>query len=301
MARYLERTDGILRMLKINFITSLDQSGQTNFNWNPVLQIFTKLTEEEAQKLTSNSDSVLHYMIFNKENENSIKSIVGKARENARGVQDHITKEVWECINEFYIKLSDPNLEKSIEKGDQIMLLGQLINHYLLFNGTAEVTMPRELGWDFMNIGKFIERGLITSDILDIKFSDIEFDLDDPGDLLYWRNLLLSLSGYELYLKRYHGGLYGENVADMGILNIQFPRSMAYCLFRLERIIQNQPEDGLETGEPLKKIIGRMRSKVEYADMKSISRMGLHFYLSDLKNDLYSLSNSLSRNFFYYG
>ena len=300
MARYLERTDGILRMLRINFITSLDQNGTSEFNWYPVLQIFTTLSKEEAEKLATSSDQVLRYMIFNKENENSICSIVGKARENARGVQDHITKEVWEGINEFHLRLADKELQKSIEKGEQILMLTQLINHYLHFNGTAEVTMPRELGWDFMNLGKFIERGLITADILDIKFSDIAFDLDDPGDLVYWRNLLLSLSGYELYLKRYHGGLYGENVADMGILNPQFPRSMAYCLFRLDRIIQNQPEEVIVTDEPLKKIIGRMRSKVEYSDMQSISRVGLHFFLSDLKNDLYAFSNSLGRNYFSY-
>jgi uncharacterized alpha-E superfamily protein len=300
MARYLERTDGILRMLKINFITSLDQSGQEEFNWLPVLQLFSPLSKEEAEKLAPHSDEVLRYMIFSKENENSIRCIVGKARENARGVQDHITKEVWECINEFHLALSRPELEKSIDKGEQILMLGELINHYLLFNGTAEVTMPRELGWDFMNLGKFIERGLITADILDTKFNDIAFDLDNPGDLLYWRNLLLSLSGYELYLKRYHGGLYGVNVVDMGILNPQFPRSLAYCMFRLDRIIQNQPEDLMETDEPLKKIIGRMRSKVEFGDIQTISRVGLHYYLNDLKNDLYQFSNSLGRNYFSY-
>ena len=39
MARYMERTDGILRMLKINCITALDRSGEPDFNWLPVLKI----------------------------------------------------------------------------------------------------------------------------------------------------------------------------------------------------------------------------------------------------------------------
>jgi len=300
MARYLERTDGILRMLRINFITSLDQGGTEDFSWYPVLQIFTDLSKENAEKFAMDSNEVLRYMIFDKENENSIRCIVTKARENARGVQDHITKEVWECINELHLCLSDQNLENCIERGEQIVMLGRLINQYLLFNGSADVTMPRELGWDFMNLGKFIERGLLTANILDIKFGNIVFDSDTPGDLLYWRNVLLSLSGYELYLKRYHGGLYGLNVADMGILNSQFPRSIAYCLFRLDRIIQNQPADFHEEGEPLRKIIGRMRSKVEYADMQSITKMGLHQYLSDLKDDFFQFSNSLGKNYFSY-
>lgn len=300
MARYMERTDGILRMLKINCITALDRSGEPDFNWLPVLKVFTTLPPDQAEQLAENSDEVLRYMIFNRENSNSIRSIVGRARENTRGAQDQVTKEVWEGINEFYLKLNDPDLEQAIDRGEQIVMLGSLINQYLLFNGVAEVTMPRGQGWNYLNLGKFIERGLLTADILNVKFSNIAYDLDNPADVPYWRNLLLSLSGYELYLKQYQGGPEGQNVADLGILNAQFPRSLAYCLFRLDRIIQNLSEDHAETDEPLKKLIGRLRSKVEFADMDMISRMGLHVFLTDMRNDLQQFSNALGRSYFSY-
>lgn len=300
MARYMERTDGILRMLKINLITALDRSGQIDFNWQPVLKIFTNLPPEEVDRLSRNSDEVLRYMIFNKENDNSIRNIVGKARENTRGAQDHVTKELWESINEFYLKLNDPDLEKAIARGEQIVMLSGLINQYLLFTGVAEVTMPRGQGWNYLNLGKFIERGVITADILEIKFSNIAYDLDNPSDVPYWRNLLLSLNCYELYLKRYQGGLEGQNVADLAILNPQFPRSLAYCLFRLDRIIQNLTEEYPESSEPLKKIIGRLRAKVEFADMESISTVGLHTFLTGMKHDFYQFSNALGRNYFAY-
>lgn len=300
MARYMERTDGILRMLKINFITALDRSGQPEYNWQPVLKIFTPLGPEETDRMALNSDEVLRYMIFNRGNSNSIRNIVGRARENARGVQDHLTKEVWEGINEFYLKLTDPDLENALQRGEQIVMLGSLINQYLLFNGIAEVTMPRGQGWNYMNLGKFIERGILTADILDIKFNNVVVDPGNLSDVPYWRNLLLSLSGYELYLKRYQGGLNGQNVAELGILNPQFPRSLAYCLFRLDRIIQNLAEDQLETTEPLKKIIGRLRAKVEFADMEMINRMGIHTFLAEMRHDLYQFSNALGRSYFAY-
>lgn len=300
MARYMERTDGILRMLKINFITALDRSGQPDYNWQPVLKIFTPLGEEEVERMALKSDEVLRYMIFNRDNNNSIRNIVSRARENARGVQDHLTKEVWESINEFYLKLNDPELENALNRGEQIVMLGSLIDQYLLFNGVAEVTMPRGQGWNYLNLGKFIERGILTADILDVKFNNVVYDQSNLTDVPYWRNLLLSLSGYELYLKRYQGGLNGHNVADLGILNPQFPRSLAYCLFRLDRIIQNLAEDQVETTEPLKKIIGRLRAKVEYADMELISRTGIHTFLTEMKNDFYQFSNALGRSYFAY-
>lgn len=300
MARYMERTDGILRMLKINFITALDRSGEPDYNWQPVLRIFTPLKPEEADQLALKSDEVLRYMIFNRENGNSIRNIVGRARENARGVQDHLVKEVWEGINEFYLKLNDPDLEKALSRGEQIVMLSGLINQYLLFNGVADVTMPRGQGWNYMNLGKFTERGILTADILDIKFNNLVYDQSNPTDVPYWRNLLLSLSGYELYLKQYHGGLNSLHVADLGILNAHFPRSLAYCLFRLDRIVQNLSEDQVETSEPLKKIIGRLRAKVEFADMEMISRMGIHTFLTEMKHDFHQFSNALGRSYFAY-
>ena len=300
MARYMERTDGMLRMLKINLITALDRSGQTEFNWQPVLKIFTSLPAEEVERLSLNSDEVLRYMIFNRENENSIRSIVGKARENTRGAQDHVTKEVWESINEFYHKLNDPDLEKAIARGEQIVMLSSLINQYLLFTGVAEVTMPRGQGWNYLNLGKFIERGVITADILDIKFSNASNDLANPSDVPYWRNLLLSLNCYELYLKRYQGSLDGQNVADLAILNAQFPRSLAYCLFRLDRTVQHLTDEYPESSDQVKKIIGRLRAKVEFADMESISGVGLHTFLTEMKLNFYQFSNALGRTYFAY-
>jgi uncharacterized alpha-E superfamily protein len=64
--------------------------------------------------------------------------------------------------------------------------------------------------------------------------------------------------------------------------------------------VQNLAEEHGEAGEPLRKIVGRLRAKVEFADMESIAQMGLHAYLTDLKKDLFQLSNALGRSYFAY-
>src|SRR3982750_1240255 len=92
MSRYMERADGILRMLKINYASSQDDIQE--FSWKPVLKIFTFLKEGEAAALAQNTRNVLQYMVTDKENPNSVFNIVTQARENGRAVQDHITKEM---------------------------------------------------------------------------------------------------------------------------------------------------------------------------------------------------------------
>ena len=67
---------------------------------------------------------------------------------------------------------------------------------------------------------------LLTIEILNAHFTKTDYKLSKAQDILFWRNLLLSLSGYELYLKTYTSGQHNMNVIDHVISNKNFPRSL---------------------------------------------------------------------------
>lgn len=50
----------------------------------------------------------------------------------------------------------------------------------------------------------------------------------------------------------------------------------------------------------LEKNIGRLRSRIEYSDLESISQIGLHQYLDEIIDDVFSFSNKLSKVYFAY-
>ncbi|MFX9552248.1 alpha-E domain-containing protein, partial [Acinetobacter baumannii] len=79
-----------------------------------------------------------------------------------------------------------------------------------------------------MNIGKYLERAIQSVDILDTKFSSVSDNPDLLTDTTYWKHLLLSLGGYELYLKTYREGFEAENILEQVVLNNDFPRSVIY-------------------------------------------------------------------------
>jgi uncharacterized alpha-E superfamily protein len=166
MSRYMERTDGILRMLKINYASSQDDIQE--FSWMPVLRIFSYLEEEKASAIARQSRPVLQYMITDRENTNSVLSIVTRARENARSVQDHITKELWQCLNEFYHMIRDEYMVQGLYKDDPVSTLDILIRQGVHYYGIMDITMARGEGYAFINIGKYLERGVQSADILDI-------------------------------------------------------------------------------------------------------------------------------------
>jgi uncharacterized alpha-E superfamily protein len=224
-----------------------------------------------------------------------------KARENARGVQDNITKEVWEQVNRLYHIVNEPGLEKKISGARSLDIIDQLNENSVLFYGVTDSTMPRGQGWNFMNLGKFIERCILTIDTADAHFAKIDYHMDEPQHILFWRNLLLSLSGYELYLKNYTRGQHNMNVTDHIIFNKNFPRSLAYSLNRIKKYLADVVEDTkIEGSLTLQKNFGRICSKVEFADMNIIRQTGLQPFLNSMRHDLVDFSKHLTRIYFSY-
>jgi uncharacterized alpha-E superfamily protein len=298
MSRYMERTDGILRMLKINYASSQDDSHE--FTWRPVLKIFSHLDDEEIARLEKNNE-VLQFMVVDKENQDSVLNMVTKSRENARSVQDHITKELWQSLNGFYHIIRDDKLARILRTEDPITVLDSLIREGVLYYGTAEITMSRGEGMCFMNIGKYLERAIQSADILDVKFSDLSYTLDKTTDTTYWKYLLLSISGYELYLKNYRSGFEARNIIDQILFDVNFPRSVLYSVSQLQRYFERlKNERNLASFETIHFMIGRLCSKVQFSNVQLVSEVGLHTYLKQLKQELNEVGKILTQLYFAY-
>src|SRR5580765_3161837 len=100
MARYMERTDGLLRVLRTNYIASQDEMLQ--LNWQSVLQTYGYLDVNEIEAIKYDTRAVLRYVMLDRDNDASLINNITRSRENARSVQDHITKEMWHALNSFY-------------------------------------------------------------------------------------------------------------------------------------------------------------------------------------------------------
>ena len=231
MNRYMERAENILRLIKTNYTLSLDKHVNGNLNWKGVLEFFTTLDEEHIAADANKTEAALYHIVLDEVNNNSLKVIVNRARENARVIQDYITKEVWEQINHLYHSVNNPMFENNLRL-NALDVIDSLTNNLIMYTGVIEVTMPRGMGWSFMNLGKLIERSLTIIELTDIEFRQINYDLNDQQDILHWRYLLFSLSGYELNLKKYRSQNYNQNVLHQVLFNQDFNRSLYYSLSR---------------------------------------------------------------------
>jgi uncharacterized alpha-E superfamily protein len=299
--RYMERTDGVLRILRTEYVLSLDSGNQVTTSWRPILKIFTQADEQLLNEIEFDTPKTLHYLIADTKNTNSLRALLNRSRENARGAQDHITKEVWEQVNHVYHTVNNPIIEKKLDGHETLPLLDSMTEMVTLYKGVTGSTMPRSMGWDFMNLGKYMERSMITLEVTNRYFSEINYNLHDTKDILYWRQLLLSLSGYELHLKTYRNTQYTLNVAEQVFFNRQFTRSIRYSLDKIGHYL----EDVIDINNPaekelLKREFGRLRSKIQYADLAQVNTITPEKFIADIRLNLLQFNRLLTQVFFSY-
>lgn len=297
--RYIERSDCLVRLVYVHYILAMDRSANTT-TWRPVLELCTITTPEEAAAIGLDTPAVLKKLLLEEGNANSVRNIVNKARENARGAQDHITKEVWEVVNQMYHLANQPNLADRLKTDQAVKVIEAFSRSSVLFAGITDNTMSRGLGWNFLQLGKFIERCFQTMAITARQLEASSVEPEKENDILYWRYLLLALSGYELHLKTYRSTDHTANVLQQIFLDENFTRSVVYSLIRIGHYLENIMLIHEDQNKTLQRSFGKMFSKVRYLDISTASTAELLRLLKEINNDLLTFTNLLGQHFFSY-
>jgi uncharacterized alpha-E superfamily protein len=123
--------------------------------------------------------------------------------------------------------------------------------------------------------------------------------MEKTADIMYWKHLLLSVSGYALYLKTYRSAFEARNVIDQVIFNTSFPRSVLYSLNAVHRYFEMLENDQNSEGAKIINFrIGKLRSKIQYSNLQHVSEIGLHNFLTSLNEDLQGIGNALNQYYF---
>ncbi|MBN8577270.1 MAG: alpha-E domain-containing protein [Cyclobacteriaceae bacterium] len=294
MARYMERTDNILRVLRTNYIASQDEI--QNFDWNLWIAGLGCTTYDETVK--PGYRQALFDLLLQKENDTSVLTNIVRARENARSVQDYITKEVWQCMNDYYHLIREKHTEYLILHGDPVTAFDNLLRESTLFYGTVDITLNRGEGYTFLNMGKYIERMLRSLDFLELKIKELE---QQGNELVQWKYLLYALSGYEFHTKYYRNTLSTDNVLHQVMLNVQFPHSVLYCMQQVERYFKRL--DSVSVPEHFKEmefLLGKAISNLRYGMPTAPTAVTIKPILQNTRVEIKSLSQKLAALYFGY-
>ena len=297
IARYMERTNGMLRLLRTNYISSQDEV--TDFSWQSVLPLYSDLPPSQTEQIKNNSSKVLDHLILDVSNTASVCNNIYRSRENARAAQDHITKEVWQCLNDYHHLIRDQQIHNQIRYGEPLTPMDALIQHGMLYYGTVDSTMARGEGFNYLNVGKFLERAILSADMLNIQLAELNDDPGRPPDGNEWRYLLYSLSGYELYLKTCQGKFETKNVVEQVLYDTNFPHSVLYCLQQLTRYFERLKEESLpDSYSEVEFRIGKTTNHVKYSNIENAGEKAQKDFLDEVRRQLFQIANAFSQYYF---
>jgi len=290
MSRQMERAENLARLVRVSEEMLLDDEslgrGSAQEYWTPVLAAtamegaFRNLYPEPRQ------GDAARFLTLDLRNPDSILSCIKQARENARSVRDKISDEMWTELNALHLLVTSDEGAELLARSPH-GFYEKIIASSMLFDGITEATLTRDEGWNFLQLGRLLERADMTSRFLDIRSQTAAAAGDSALESLQWGAVLRACSAHASY-RRLHGGeIEVERVVDLLLFSNEFPRSVRHCLRRADEILHDI--SGTPTGRysnACEKITGALLARLSFAGPGEVMARGLHAYIDELQTQL---------------
>lgn len=303
MSRYVERAEHVARILLIHSnilvdVGDLDEQLEEQL-WNSILAI--AFVEGPPESRGTLGDRIMRHMTFYPGNSNSIFNCVTRARENARGIREAISAEMWEHLNTLYWSLCAEDVLTRYEESPDAFLRN-VMNGSMLFQGLAHHTLAHDETWHFGQLGKYLERIIVTCRIIETKFELLRTAstvMDPPLRNLHWMGVLRSCCSIEAYRRINIGDMDPLKIAAFVILEKSFPRTLRYGVNEARRAIEaiRQITNPLRITDA-ERILARLDSQLEYAEMSEILVKGVPQYVHDIQQSVNDASMNVSQAYF---
>lgn len=293
MGRYVERAEETARMLDVTYHNLLESPPEEEATaWRELLEVL------HLDRMFGDGEAVAaavsHYLVTDDTNPGSIVSAVGHARENAYGVRDSISTELWEAMNRVYLELRAMDLDADLERRPY-EVFRRVKERCQLISGVVTETLPRDDGYRFISLGAMLERAEMTCRLLAVRYARI-VSTGRPMGFHVWLAVLKSVSAFEAYLKSNAASFDSTKVLEFLLLSPDFPRSVLFSLRRAERQLNHLLGSGDRAG--VLRVIGRVRARTEYCDISEVVDSGLDQFLESLQLDIYEVANTVTDHFF---
>jgi uncharacterized alpha-E superfamily protein len=309
MSRYVERAEHVARLLLVNsnLLMDVGELAPTlqQRQWQSVLTVFRldpgQLPPGDGPAGASFGARVAQYMVFDPDNPNSLTNCLTRARENSRSVRENISAEMWESLNTLYWSIrADDARARFDESPDDFYR--QVMVASMLFQGLADQTLPHDQGWQFTQLGKLLERVDVTCRIIETKFSILRSaDNLMAGAMrnIQWMAVLRSCCSIEAYRRQHVGDMDPLRVASFLILERTFPRSIRYCVEKAHDAISAiRAEVNPLAIDPAERVLGRLNTQLEYAEISEILADGLPAYLTRIQTNVAEAGFAVQKSYF---
>ncbi len=302
LGRYLERAEATARLVDVQYHAALENPA---FARDPesLFRSILEITEDDAifraRYSSVTEEHVIQFLVFDRDQSNSVVSCVGSARRNAQGVREVLSSEMWEAINSLYLMLEDWDIARLLAASPHQFLV-DVRNRCHLFYGLMERTMLVGDAMHFLKTGAFLERADQVTRLTEVLVRELtggDYRLDDGEafDTHGWIACLKSASAFEAFRKTYHGGITPDHVLSFLLLDWEFPSSVHHSVSQVERCLRSLSGSvGRRYANDAERLAGMLHAELSFLRIADLHRTGLRDTLTGIQSRCGEIGDAIS-------
>jgi uncharacterized alpha-E superfamily protein len=297
LGRYVERAENAARIITVNANLLLDLPKGITPGWQPLIAITGSEDVYLAKYPDYDEHNVVSFLVGDFDYPNSILACLKFARENARTIRDIVPREAWERINEQFLDAQE-HLQSGVSKRGRFAYLREIILGCQSVTGILAGTMNHDAGYEFLCIGQMLERGDMTTRIVDVRSATLLPETTSgllPYENIQWISVLKSLTAYQMYRQKMQVRVRRADALRFLIQNEYFPRSFYYCTSSVENSVRRLPRN-----DSVRRTLSRLKRNAKSVSMPALAEdnVQLHDFMDRLQIGLGRVHDAVSDVYF---
>ena len=288
--RYIERADDTARIIDVYMHRMLeDPHADEEADCRALLAILGVPSPDGQQP---DVGLAMFKLAYDAKSPSAVNGAVLAARAGARAVRGVVSSEMWECLNVTWNGLAAQR--RSAERLGPHVYLRFVSERAALFFGLADSTMSHDAAWQFLVLGRSLERVDMTARLLLARVSETQYELG-------WSMLLRASGAHESFIRTHGWASEPQRVTEFLLLDRLFPRSVMHALSTAEECLTALDPGPERAGDanPARRPIGYLRTRLEYADPKGLEDE-LPELLGALQEACGQASDAITKRYFQY-
>ena len=216
-------------------------------------------------------------------------------------MREQISTEQWHRLNSLYLEVTRPGGEMGLEATAISEQPTEFLQHVMegvhQFQGVSDSTMSHGEGWQFIHVGRYIERASATALLLEAYHEDLWSNSDraaEGNEYLEWMGLLRCATAFEAYCKVYTADVTPDRILEFLLLDVEFPHSVRFSINTLRDALEAiHGEGGKSRAEPLRRLVGRLQSSLGYSSVEEILNGDVVAYLRGIQYQCGAIHNMI--------
>ena len=211
---------------------------------------------------------------------------------NIETIKDDLPKTANISLNHLYDHILGQKISK-VHQRKKLQHITNIVSMTQNFFGAINDNLSRGYEFEFIRLGRFVERTDMISRIIDCLCISKSSKQTHDFSTMEWISMLSTLSAQDAFRKVSKGEVDREEVINFLLQDDSFPRSITRCLSVLRLCLDSLPKN-----EKIILKIRTLRLRFDTASFENFDDNKLHIFLDKCQKDLIAIDKLVDKAYF---